>query len=249
MKGSGFDYIDGSYTRMMLLSGSNLTPVQFQLEIHNGSTWTSTNPVWLGTKTNNDLRLGTNDTTQVTITSSGRVGLGTTTPSTPLTVSNAVSFTFGSSAQPVYRLRTDSGVTESALGPIVYSVAAIFGGYISCQAMAMTSDRRLKRNIIPAPLDRIKRLYDSVEVKLYDWIPSEQREGQEVGLVAQDLVSAHLTDLISVFYRYDIEEAEDPTLEPAKQQLNVDYSRIAAYNMKMIQHLLKEIENLRAMIR
>ncbi|KAL7678691.1 putative intramolecular chaperone auto-processing domain-containing protein [Plasmopara halstedii] len=95
----------------------------------------------------------------------------------------------------------------------------------------MTSDRRLKRNI---------------QSFLYDWIESENRPGQEVGLIAQDLVSAHLTDLISVFYRDDIQEGEDPSFEPAKTQLNVDYSRIAAYNMKMIQHLLDRIEELEA---
>ncbi|RAW22117.1 hypothetical protein PC110_g21440 [Phytophthora cactorum] len=42
----------------------------------------------------------------------------------------------------------------------------------------------------------------------------------------------------NVFYRDDVEEGEDPSLEPAKTQLDVDYNRIAAYNMKMIQHLL-----------
>ncbi|RAW20311.1 hypothetical protein PC110_g23000, partial [Phytophthora cactorum] len=104
--------------------------------------------------------------------------------------------------------------------------------------MSMTSDRRLKTNIQPCPIDRGKRLYDNCNVVLYDWIESENRPGQEVGLIAQDLVSAHLTDLISVFYRDDIQEGDDPALEPPKQQLNVDYSRIAAYNMKMIQHLL-----------
>ncbi|KAJ8528750.1 hypothetical protein ON010_g14578 [Phytophthora cinnamomi] len=132
-----------------------------------------------------------------------------------------------------------SGATESALGPITYSVAAIFGRYIGCTAMATTSDRRLKRNIQPCPIDRVKRLYDQCEVKLYDWIESENQPGQKVGLIAQDLVSAHLTDLISVFYRDDIEEGEDPSLEPGKTQLNVDYSRIRAYNMKMIQHLIE----------
>ncbi|GMF65751.1 unnamed protein product [Phytophthora lilii] len=100
-------------------------------------------------------------------------------------------------------------------------------GYIACTAMAMTSDRRLKRNIQPCPLKRIKRLYDNCDVVLYDWIESENRPGQEVGLIAQDLVSAHLTDLISVFYRDDIQEGEGPSFEPAKTQLNVDYSRIA----------------------
>ncbi|GMF66284.1 unnamed protein product [Phytophthora lilii] len=152
---------------------------------------------------------------------------------------------FGAGGTTVYRLRTDSGATESALGPITYSVAAIFGGYIGCTALAMTSDRRLKRNIQPCPIDRVKRLYDQSEVKLYDWIESENRPGQEAGLIAQDLVSAHLTDLISVFYRDDIEEGEDPSLKPGKTQLNVDYSRISAYNMKMIQHLLVEIDSLK----
>ncbi|KAL7692928.1 hypothetical protein Plhal304r1_c005g0020381 [Plasmopara halstedii] len=77
----------------------------------------------------------------------------------------------------------------------------------------MTSDRRLKKNIQSCPIDRVKRLYDSCEVKLYDWIESENKPGQEID---------------------DIEGGEDPSLEPAKQQLNVDYSRISAYNMKMI---------------
>ncbi|RAW22603.1 hypothetical protein PC110_g20955 [Phytophthora cactorum] len=182
------------------------------------------------------------------LTAGGRVGIGTTTPSAPLNIPGTVSVSFGTRGSTVYRLRTDSGVTESALGPISYSVAAVFGSYIACTALAKTSDRRLKKNIQIAPIDRIKRLYDNVDVYLYDWIESENRPGQEVGLIAQDLVSAHLTDLVSVFYRDDIEEGDDPSLEPAKQQLNVDYSRIAAYNMKMIQYLLREIEDLRAII-
>ncbi|EGZ07262.1 hypothetical protein PHYSODRAFT_529537 [Phytophthora sojae] len=178
------------------------------------------------------------------LTTTGRLGLGTTTPSAPLHISGSNSIVFGSDGLTIYRLRTDSGATESALGPITYSVAGIFSGYIACTAMAMTSDRRLKRNIQSCPIDRIKRLYDQCEVKLYDWIESEGRPGQEVGLIAQDFVKAHLTDLISVFYHDDIEEGEDQSLEPAKQQLNVDYSSISAYNMKMIQHLLSVNEDL-----
>ncbi|KAG6943709.1 hypothetical protein JG688_00017471 [Phytophthora aleatoria] len=249
IRGSGADYLDGSYTRMCRFLGSNLSPVEFQIEVHNGSLGTSTNASWIGNITANDLRFGTSNTTQMVLTAGGRLGIGTATPSASLTVPGTVSVSFGTGGSTVYRLRTDSGVTESALVPISYSVAAVFGGYIACTAMAMTSDRRLKKDIQIAPLDRIKRLYDNVDVCLYDWIESENRPGQEVGLIAQDLVSAHLTDLVSVFYRDDIEEGDDPSLEPAKQQLNVDYSRIAAYNMKMIQYLVKEIEDLRAVIR
>ncbi|GMF65767.1 unnamed protein product [Phytophthora lilii] len=248
ISGSGLDYLDGSYTRMLTFSGSNTTPVQFQIEVHNGTNATAANATWIGNYTNNDLRFGINNSTAMILTTSGRLGIGTTSPSAPLHVPGSNNFVFGAGGTTVYRLRTDSGATESALGPITYSVAAIFGGYISCTAMAMTSDRRLKRNIQPCPIDRVKRLYDSCEVKLYEWNESENRQGQEIGLIAQDLVSAHLTDLISVFYRDDIQEEDDPSLEPAKTQLNVDYSRIAAYNMKMIQHLLDEINDLRAKI-
>ncbi|GMF38653.1 unnamed protein product [Phytophthora lilii] len=237
----------GSLTEL----GINSTPTNeyFSItEVHNGTSATATNATWIGNLTNNDLRFGINNSTSMILTTTGRLGVGTTSPSAPLHITGSNTYVFGAGGLTVYRLRTDAGATESALGPITYSVAAIFGGYISCTAMAMTSDRRLKRNIQPCPIDRVKRLYDSCEVKLYEWIESENRPGQEVGLIAQDLVSAHLTDLISVFYRDDIQEGDDPSLEPGKQQLNVDYSRIAAYNMKMIQHLLGEINDLRAKI-
>ncbi|GMF13050.1 unnamed protein product [Phytophthora lilii] len=243
--GSGLDYLDGSYTRMMTLTGSNITPVKFQIEVHNGSRTISSNASWIGNITNNDLRFGINNSTSMILTTTGRLGVGTTSPSAPLHIVGANTYVFGAGGMTVYRLRTDNGATESALGPITYNVAGIFSGYIACTAMAMTSDRRLKRNIQPCPIDRVKRLYDSCDVKLYEWNESENRQGQEVGLIAQDLVSAHLTDLISVFYRDDIQEGDDPTLEPGKTQLNVDYSRISAYNMKMIQHLLTEIDRLK----
>ncbi|GMF39421.1 unnamed protein product [Phytophthora lilii] len=248
IKGSGLSYLDGSYTRMLTFSGSNITPVQFQIQVHNGTNSTPSNATWIGNSTNNDLRFGINNSTAMILTTTGRLGVGTTSPSAPLHITGSNSFTFGAGGLTVYRLRTDSGATESALGPITYSVAGIFGGYIACTAMAMTSDRRLKRNIQPCPIDRVKRLYDNCDVKLYDWIESENRPYQEVGFIAQDLVSAHLTDLISVFYRDDIEEGEDASLEPAKQQLNVDYSRISAYNMRMIQHLLSVNEDLQKQI-
>ncbi|GMF35579.1 unnamed protein product [Phytophthora lilii] len=165
--GSGFDYLDGSYTRMLTFSGSNLTPVQFQIEVHNGTSATAANASWIGNITNNDLcKIGVNNSTSMILTTTGRLGIGTTSTSAPLHVPGSNNFVCGAGGTTVYRLRTDSGATESALGPITYSVAAIFGGYIG-----------------------FKRLYDQCEVKLYDWIESENRPGQEVGLIAQDLVS------------------------------------------------------------
>ncbi|EEY60092.1 uncharacterized protein PITG_12397 [Phytophthora infestans T30-4] len=97
------------------------------------------------------------------LTTTGRLGLGTASPSAPLHVPGSNRFVFGAGGTTVYRLRTDSGATESALGPITYSVAGIFGVYIACTAMTMTSDRRLKWKNQSCPLERIKRLYDNCD--------------------------------------------------------------------------------------
>ncbi|GMF56773.1 unnamed protein product [Phytophthora fragariaefolia] len=175
----------GSLTE--LGTNSTATNEYFSITVHNGNRSTTANASWIGNITNNDLRFGVNNSTSMILTTIGRLGLGTTSPSAPLHVPGSNSFVFGAGGTTVYRVRTDSGATESALGPITYSVAGIFGGYIACTAMAMTSDRRLKRNIQSCPLERIKRLYDNCGVVLYDWIESENRPGQEVGLIAQDL--------------------------------------------------------------
>ncbi|KAG6947994.1 hypothetical protein JG687_00015753 [Phytophthora cactorum] len=55
IKGSGLDYLDGSYTRMVRFIGSNATPVEFQIEVANGTNATGSNATWIGNKTNNDL--------------------------------------------------------------------------------------------------------------------------------------------------------------------------------------------------
>ncbi|RAW20518.1 hypothetical protein PC110_g23040 [Phytophthora cactorum] len=87
-------------------------------EVHNGSAGTSANACWVGCISSSDLCFGTGNTTQMILTAGGRVGIGTTSPSCPLNVPGVASFTFGTGGSTVYRLRTDAGVTESALGPI-----------------------------------------------------------------------------------------------------------------------------------
>ncbi|KAE9044217.1 hypothetical protein PR002_g2918 [Phytophthora rubi] len=84
--GSGADYLDASYTRMLTFRGSNATPVQFQIEVNNGTNATSTNATWIGNYSANDIRFGTNQTTRMTLTNTGRLGISTATPSAPLHV-------------------------------------------------------------------------------------------------------------------------------------------------------------------
>ncbi|GMF31844.1 unnamed protein product [Phytophthora lilii] len=93
--GSGLDYLDGSYTRMLTFTGSNATPVKFQIEVHNGTNATSGNSTWIGNYTNNDLRFGINNSTSMILITPIRLGLGTTSPSAPLHISGSNYFVFG----------------------------------------------------------------------------------------------------------------------------------------------------------
>ncbi|KAL7686416.1 hypothetical protein Plhal304r1_c027g0091381 [Plasmopara halstedii] len=58
--GSGIDYIDGSFTRMMTLTGFNAT---------------SSNATWIGNYTNNELRFGTNNSFTMISTTTNRLGV------------------------------------------------------------------------------------------------------------------------------------------------------------------------------
>jgi len=89
----------------------------------------------------------TNNSRRMTIKASGLIGIGTTSPSAPLHITSNVSYTWNPLLNvgiTVYRLRTDSGATESggSGNAITYTnVAALFSGYIGCEAMVMASDR------------------------------------------------------------------------------------------------------------
>ncbi|GMF23208.1 unnamed protein product [Phytophthora lilii] len=120
---------------MLTFRGSNISPVQFQIEVNNGTNATSTSATWIGNYTSNDLRFGTNQTTRMTLTNTGRLGLSTVTPSAPLHVSNTVSYTWNSAGNvglTVYRLRTNSRVTETATGTTTTytNICGISNGYI-----------------------------------------------------------------------------------------------------------------------
>ncbi|GMF46269.1 unnamed protein product [Phytophthora lilii] len=104
IKGSGLSYLDGSYTRMLTFSGSNITPVQFQIQVHNGTNSTPSNATWIGNYTNNDLRFGINNSTAMILTTTGRLGVGTTTPSAPLHIVGSNTYVFGAGGLTVYRL-------------------------------------------------------------------------------------------------------------------------------------------------
>jgi hypothetical protein len=106
----------------------------------------------------------TNNSRRLTAKAVGKCGIG---PSASLHITSIVSYTwnqFRNVGITVYRLRTDSGNTENggAGNYITYTnVAALFAGYIGCEAIVMQSDRRLKQDIADVPIGRVECLYKS----------------------------------------------------------------------------------------
>ncbi|KAL7999998.1 putative intramolecular chaperone auto-processing domain-containing protein [Plasmopara halstedii] len=130
-------------------------------------------------------------------------------------------------------------------------MGGIFAGYLGADAIVMSSDRRLKQNIRDVSISRIKPLYDEARVKTYRW-KSKPDQYEELGLIAQDVLDLGYIDLIEMTPNDDENEnlkfSFDPTLEPIGVKLSMNYPRLASYNMRMIQHLMGEIEALKALV-
>jgi len=254
---SSHDLNDGTsgYDMPLFITSSNSSPVEVAIQIHNGAKATAANAASFGTTTLNDLGLMTNNSRRMTIKSTGLIGIGTTSPSAPLHITSNVSYTWNSLLNvgiTVYRLRTDSGVTESGGGgnSITYTnVAALFSGYIGCEAMVMQSDGRLKQDIADVPIGRVECLYKCLKVKSYHW-KAHPDKFKELGLIAQDVLDQGFIDLVAKIPDSDpeLEQSNDPWLEPKGVKLHVDYSKLSVYNMRMIQSMMERIEELEAKI-
>jgi hypothetical protein len=249
---SSHDLNDGTanYDMPLFILSSNASPVEIAIQIHNGAKATGTNAGLIGTMTANDFAIMTNNSRRMTIKASGLIGIGTTNPAVPLHITSNSTYTWNplnNVGITVYRLRTDSGATETAGGVAVpyTNVAAIFAGYIGCEAMVMQSDRRLKQDIAEVPIGRVECLYKSLSVKSYKW-KAHPDKPKELGLIAQDVLDQGFIDLVAKTPDNDpeLEQSNDPWLEPKGVKLSVDYPKLSVYNMRMIQGLLDQITEL-----
>lgn len=100
-------------------------------------------------------------------------------------------------------------ITQSGTTAVLYNV---------------TSDQRLKENIVDAPLGNI----DDIKVRSFDWIADGSH--QEYGMVAQELLEVA---------PYAVHQPQDP-----KEMMAVDYSKLVPMMIKEIQDLKQRIKTL-----
>jgi len=209
----------------LFIASSNASPVEVAIQIHNGAKATSANAALIERMTNNSRRM--------TIKASDLIGIGTTNPYVPLHITSTSTYTwdaFNNVGITVYKLRTDSGKIETAGG-----VAALFAGYIGCEAMMMQSDRYLKQDIADVPIGRVECLSKCLKVQSYHW-KAHPDKPKELGLIAQDVLDQGFLDLVAKTPDNDPElnQSNDPWLEPNGVKLSVDYPKLSVYNMRMV---------------
>jgi hypothetical protein len=86
-------YLDGSFNRVLRCSGAHATPVIFDIKVNQNTAATSTNSVILGTSTNNDLELMTNNSSKIKILANGLIGIGISNPIFTLDVNGSINST------------------------------------------------------------------------------------------------------------------------------------------------------------
>jgi hypothetical protein len=232
--------VSGSYQKVAAFesfNGGNVLEIQCST--------TSSNPVFIGTTTNSQLRFGTSNTTSLTINSS-YVGIGTTTPRCPLEISGSQLVALNiDMLNTVYRKRTDANILETSTGTVNYNFSCWMNEYLYCKAIVMVSDRRMKTDIVDMDLKRVERFYEVMEPKTYKFKSNLTRT--EHGLIAQDVVKEGYLDLISMMTNEELEEEGDEA-DVKGYQLGIDYQKITMFNMRMIQSMLDRIQDLESIV-
>ncbi|GMF60088.1 unnamed protein product [Phytophthora fragariaefolia] len=248
--GSLTDWLDGSYSIMQDWYGGNITPIRAVLEVNNGSSATSTNAVFFDSSTDNDLKLGTNNATRVTIlggTNAGRVGIGSTSPAyglhNTLTVSTALD---AAGTGVAYFLK--SGGLISSLGPLsaipvgIGTVGAILAG----SGVYTTSDARLKKDwteLCDDVCDAMLRIKPS----LFRYKSDDDTIPLQIGYRAQDLIRVGLPHCINFVRNKDM-HIEDAEVDTEGIQYSDDYSKMVCLLHKLVLRPQREINDLKSLI-
>ena len=181
------NFVSGTYNKILACFGSNASPVQFDIQCSTGTSATSTNAAWIGTVSNNDLRIGTNDSSKMIILANGYVGIGTSTPSYPLhVVSNqTVTYTGGTAFYAYTGSATTTGTNTNPGTVYIFT-----NGRILASEFNATSDSRIKTNIID--IDDVSALNTLrlIQPKKYNYIDTVNRSSNPVwGFIAQQVHS------------------------------------------------------------
>ena len=108
--------------------------------------------------------------------------------------------------------------------------------------IAFSSDERLKANIRPleAPLDMLESL-GGYRFVWRDDVPGLPMRGQDIGLVAQDLVRAGVPECVTLA---PFDRAVDGSSKSGNDYLTISYNKVHAVTVAALKELVKRVEKL-----
>jgi hypothetical protein len=171
--------------------------------------------------------------------SNGRLGLGTNAPRCNFEINGTTSgITIGAGATNYCEI-TRSGATYNLVGPASFTLSMYVSGSIACGSLVLTSDKRLKENIVDIPLDYAKRML-LVKAKFFN-MKKNTNARKEVGYIAQDFLQdgVELDELVILTDNKDLKKESNLDIEDVSYSL--EYMKITALQNEMIRDLYEEI--------
>ena len=205
-----------------------------------------------------DIRFATGSSERMRIDSSGNVGIGTSSATSPLHVSSSttgnianVVATNSSYGNDVLQVRcARSGATTE------YNNLTVFDNNTSLKMLIRAngnllnsnnsygslSDQTLKENIVDSASqwDDIK----AVQIRKYNFIDSDETQ---IGVVAQELEAAGMDGLVESVEMYSSNEEDEP-VRNGEFKKSVKYSVLHMKALKALQEAMNRIETLEARI-
>jgi hypothetical protein len=240
LAGDGSAYLDGTYSKILIAEGSHASPVKAYLAVSNNTSATATNAVFFGSLSNNDVKIGTGNSSKMTIHYSGYTEITGYYTYNIFTTGDAYSRLIASNL--TYTSSAPGNVSTS-IGLAVSSNVVINGGNLY-----VASDRRLKKDIAyDGLIDELANSFMNINACSFNM----KSDGDpNVGFIAQELLDENTNFLKYIVDMYpnanmhaDENNHSNHSLEG--MQLIVDYSHcvpLLQYTLKQLVQRVNDLE-------